>query len=106
MQKENLIKFLTSMRMQFEMGLKYYDYIRWDNATDNLNKACNSLLDILFEDDIVDLLVWWLYEDVEKIIYYQNPKGKDEIEEDLSNVVDFVNYLFTIQNLFKDNKND
>lgn len=37
---------------------------------------------------VLDNVQWWLYEDVDKIVYYKNGKTKD-----LNSIENFINYL-------------
>jgi hypothetical protein len=69
------------------------DLIDFTNPTSLVEEA----LGLMFSNDkenykyVLDNIQWWLYDDVDKIIYY----GKDhKKEKSLKKVEDFVNYLW------------
>ena len=75
---------------------------RLDNALSNFNssytiletdkytrQAYTKLLSLYIDADGIDLIDWWMYENVDKIIY--NP---DKTKTDLTNIDHFVKYIF------------
>lgn len=48
----------------------------------------DNILYLLFDENGVDLVIWWLYESDEQILKTENQ------EIDLSDINDFVDYLF------------
>jgi hypothetical protein len=94
MVRDYIIETLLKIKEHDEKVHKLYtlgvDIIDFDNSFSQLEKSIPTLL--RKEKDkqfgyIQDLVGWWLYEDVDKIIYV------DDIEINVDKVVEFVDYL-------------
>lgn len=94
MVRDYIIETLLKIKEHDEKVHKLYtlgvDIIDFDNSFSQLEKSIPTLL--RKEKDkqfgyIQDLVGWWLYEDVDKIIYV------DDIEINVDKVEEFVDYL-------------
>ena len=63
-----------------------YTVLETDRYT---RQAYSKLLSLHIDADGIDLIGWWMYEDVNKIIY-----NHDKTETDLNNIDDLVQYIF------------
>lgn len=97
MVREYIIETLTKIKEYNEKISTIYrmgiDLLEFDNLIPQLEKSIPTLL--RKEKDeyygyIEDVVGWWLYEDVDKIIYIDG-----DIEINLDNIEDFVEYLIT-----------
>lgn len=92
--KEAVIKALNGIKAESDKRDVFYshgiDLINYENGyqTELLN-----LLKVIMNDKY-ETISWWLFEDVEKIIYFKNGKQRD-----LTKVEDLVKYL--IENMEK-----
>ncbi len=65
------------------------DLVNYENAyTEQLLSVIQHNLEFLSRDD----LDWWLYDDVEKVYYYTDPKR----EVDVSDALVFLRHLYTM----------
>lgn len=62
-----------------------YTVLETDKYT---RQAFNKLLSFYVDADGIDLIGWWMYDDVNKIIY-----NHDKTETDLTNIDDLVQYI-------------
>lgn len=97
MVREYIIETLTKIKEYDEKIHSIYrmgiDLLDFDNLIPQLEKSIPTLL--RKEKDeyygyIQDVVGWWLYDDVDKIIYIDG-----DIEINLDNIEDFVDYLIT-----------
>jgi hypothetical protein len=97
MVREYIIETLTKIKEYDEKIHSIYrmgiDLLDFDNLIPQLEKSIPTLL--RKEQDeyyryIQDIVGWWLYDDVDKIIYVD-----DDVEINLDNIEDFVEYLIT-----------
>ena len=97
MVREYIIETLTKIKEYDEKIHSIYrmgiDLLDFDNLIPQLEKSIPTLL--RKEQDeyyryIQDIVGWWLYDDVDKIIYVD-----DDVEINLDNIEDFVDYLIT-----------
>jgi len=94
MVRDYIIETLTKIKEQDEKVHKLYtmgvDLLDFDNTISQLEKSIPTILrkekDKQFEY-IQDLVGWWLYESVDKIIWI------DEIYLNIDNVEEFTDYL-------------
>ena len=97
MVREYIIETLTKIKEYDEKIHSIYrmgiDLLDFDNLIPQLEKSIPTLL--RKEKDeyygyITDVVGWWLYDDVDKIIYIDG-----DVEINLDNIEDFVEYLIT-----------
>jgi uncharacterized short protein YbdD (DUF466 family) len=97
MVRDYIIETLTKIKEYNEKIHSLYrmgvDLLDFDNLIPQLEKSIPTLL--RKEQDeyyryIQDIVGWWLYDDVDKIIYVD-----DDVEINLDNIEDFVEYLIT-----------
>ena len=97
MVREYIIETLTKIKEYDEKIHSLYslgiDLLDFDNLIPQLEKSIPTLL--RKEKDeyygyITDVVGWWLYDDVDKIIYIDG-----DVEINLDNIEDFVDYLIT-----------
>ena len=97
MVREYIIETLTKIKEYDEKIHSIYrmgiDLLDFDNLIPQLEKSIPTLL--RKEKDeyygyITDVVGWWLYDDVDKIIYIDG-----DVEITLDNIEDFVDYLIT-----------
>lgn len=63
------------------------------NMEDYVYTAYRIVLEELFQSDsVLDTIDWWLYEHVEKYVYYKGDDG-EEIKLDLTTVEDLYDYI-------------
>jgi len=95
MVREYIIETLTKIKEYDEKIHSIYrmgiDLLDFDNLIPQLEKSIPTLL--RKEKDeyygyITDVVGWWLYDDVDKIIYIDG-----DVEINLDNIEDFVDYL-------------
>lgn len=104
--KKEFFKFINSYKefsdgiKRFEKaitGSKYSCNLFETDWGDAVGKMLDAFLDSHFTNDGADLLIWWLFEDVDKIITQTvNPDlfhGKSEIEYNVNDIEDLWNYL-------------
>jgi len=61
--------------------------------TDDFNNIISLMLEEIFNELQVDIIEWWLYEDVEKHLF--NEEGK--MTDDLTKIEDLYNYILTLK---------
>ena len=61
--------------------------------TDGFNNIISLMLEEIFNELQVDIIEWWLYEDVEKHLF--NEEGK--MTDDLTKIEDLYNYILTLK---------
>ena len=92
--KEEFIKGITS----YKNGIDYMEALDVDFSIDLFESSLANSSDTLFDlwlkcilknDEAIDLVYWWLFETVDKIIYGDN----DEVIATLDNEEDLFNYL-------------
>jgi len=95
MVKDYIIETLVKIKEHDEKVHKLYtmgvDILEFSNTNSQLEKSIPTLLRKEKDEQfgyIQDLVSWWLYENVDKIIYVN-----DDIEINLDNIEDFVDYL-------------
>lgn len=92
--KDAIIKALNGIKAESDKRDEIYthgiDMIHYENGY--LTELLNVLKVIM--NDKYENISWWLFEDVEKIIYFKNGKQRD-----LTKVEDLVKYL--IENMEK-----
>jgi hypothetical protein len=104
--KEQFIKFIKNYQTfyngieRFEKaitGSKYTINLFETDWGDAVGIMLDTFLDSHFTDDGADLLVWWLFEDVDKIITQTVDPDlfhrKSEIEYNINDIEDLWNYL-------------
>lgn len=94
MVRDYIIETLTKIKGQDEKVHKLYtmgvDLLDFDNTISQLEKSIPTILRKEKDEPygwIQDLVGWWLYENIEKKIWY------DEIEVNVESVEDFTDYL-------------
>lgn len=111
--KKQFIKFITSYQ-EFYNGINRFEHaITGKRYTCNLldtdwgngvGKMLDSFLDSHFTEKGVDLIVWWLFEDVDKIVYQTvDPdlfNGETEIEYDVKDIEDLWKYIMIFKKDF------
>lgn len=76
--KEKFIEYLTAIIKYNEEADKWEDFLRIDIFESSLFQRSFDLIDIVIKylsdnnTDIEDLISWWLYEDVDKLIFLQD----------------------------------
>lgn len=62
---------------------------------EGFNKVLNLFFREYFSEEGFDLICWWLYENVPKVIYYSEDTifGKEEYKISLNTIEDLWNYL-------------
>ena len=92
--KEAVIKALKGIKKESEKRDIFYDNgIDLINYENGYQEELLNLLKVVMQDTYNNIS-WWLYEDVEKIIYFKNGKKRD-----LTKVEDLIKYL--IENMEK-----
>ena len=94
MVRDYIIETLTKIKEHDEKVHKLYDMgvdlLDFNNTTSQLEKSIPTILRKEKDEQygwIQDLVGWWLYENIEKKIWY------DEIEVNVESVEDFTDYL-------------
>ena len=95
--KDFIIKSLNAIKKQSETSLKLYklgvDLMNLDRGTDLLGES----ISMMFSNDqktfkiVDDLVSWWLYEDVNKILY--DPENPSIIVADVTDIEDLWKYM-------------
>jgi hypothetical protein len=99
MDKETFIIIMNLIIEQDEMENKFDDALALINSSwsicelDNYTrKAVWKLLEIFYDDAMIDTIQWFLYEDVKKVITHNNGK-KNEKQYHLKTTGDLYDYL-------------
>lgn len=104
--KEEFVKFIQSY-IEFQESVDKFDMAitgknhpsilfetKWYDA---VGKMLDSFLDSHFTEEGVDLICWWLFEDVNHIIYSKIDNdlfdSEKEVEIDVNHIEDLYNYL-------------
>lgn len=70
-----------------------------------LRKALEKILKCCFSCDVVDYIAWWLYDSSKKeIIIDEDSFTKEEIKKDVTNIDDFIDFIFFEESNLVDNK--
>ncbi len=94
MKKESIINAISFLKEQSEKITKLSAYgvnlIEFDELY--YKHLINIISESINEDEnveIKDWIEWWLYEDVDKIIYCDN-----QLDVDVNKIEDFIDYIF------------
>ena len=94
MKKELFIKMIENIKKEDERIKKISNFLEeeimdgWCILKDNYNQEVIKILLIsIFTEEGYDDIMWWLYEDVNKVITYKNK------EYNVENIDDFYNWL-------------
>lgn len=111
--KEQFIKFITNYQEFYEGIDRFEQAITGKRFTCNLletdwgdavGKMLDSFLESHFTTDGTDLITWWLFEDVDKIIYQKvDPdlfNGEEEVEYNVENIEDLWKYIIKFKEEF------
>ena len=109
--KKQFIDFITSFK-EFEEGINRFDCAITGRSYPTIlfetdwYEAVGKLLDIFldthFTEEGCEVLTWWLFEDVDHIIYDKPnlfSEGKN-IEYDINDIEDLWNYLLTFKDWY------
>jgi hypothetical protein len=94
--KTKLIDILNLMKESSEKISKAYKLkIDLIDFADSYEKTISLLFLCFINKDGLDLIYWWLYGNVNKIIYEkENPDDKEFVKEtDLTSIEEFVDYI-------------
>ena len=88
--KEEFIEIVYSLKEQSDKHKELYKFgIDLINYESNYEKCFSVLKKIVFNEKQLDLIDWWLYEDVEKVLF-----NKDEtVFKNLSTASDLYDYI-------------
>jgi len=90
--QEDLRKILELWLQFLELWDKYRDILNTESELYNTPGVLfDTYIYTIFNDEGSDLVFWWIYEDVDKIIY------EDSGETDVNKLDDFLNYLYKHQ---------
>jgi|WetSurMetagenome_2_1015567.scaffolds.fasta_scaffold288020_1 hypothetical protein len=89
MTKESLIKIIDSYKQlsdkqneYYKLGIDLFDFL------EEYYNIISTLLDDIFTKEGNDLISWWIFEDVKKVIW-----EKDNTEINLEKIEDFAEYI-------------
>ena len=92
--KEKFLELISNIqkvnKRNHELYLLKIDLIEF---TDLYENNINLLMCIIFNEIQLDMINWWLYENVEKFIYKSENK---EVLHDLTKIEDLYDYLLTL----------
>jgi hypothetical protein len=91
--RQAIIDSLISIKSEIEKRNDIYKYgVDLCNYENQYQISLLNLLSILLNDDEkYDMISWWLFESVDKVLYDSKEEGK--IINDLNKVEDFVDYM-------------
>ncbi len=105
--KEHFIDFITEYqnfdkaieRLEIAIsGKKYGCNLFESDWYESVARMFDVFLESFFTDDGQDVITWWLFEDVDHIIWQKTDpdlfNGKSEIEYNVNDIEDLWNYLF------------
>lgn len=85
---KEVVKLITNehekSRKLYELGIDLIEY------AEDYNKLVEILLKEVFDEFRVDLIYWWLYENTEKVITFNNT------QHDVTSIEDFHNFITNI----------
>lgn len=89
------------------MGKKYSSNMYESDWYDSVGAMLDIFLNSHFTEEGCDIINWWMFEDVDHIIYQTVDSdlfnGRTEIQHDVNNIEDLWNYLLkNKKELFKD----
>ena len=91
--KQTIIETLTLIKSEIEKRNEIYKYgVDLCNYENQYQISLLKLLSVLLNDsEKYDMIGWWLFEDVNKVLY--DSKEENKIINDLNKVEDFVEYM-------------
>jgi hypothetical protein len=95
MELKTFTKFINKIKKVGARTSDLYDLnVDLINFTDDFYNVITLLLEEIYNESQIDILEWWLYEDVEKHVL--DEKGK--MTNDLTKIEDLFNYINTFKN--------
>lgn len=96
--KEGFIKLMECWKKMNKISDSLSD-LHIDILNSDLYEIPSEIVDLylneFFTSEGVDLIYWWMFEDVDKIIYYE-----DKSKEDLTTLESFWEYLTCNKNIY------
>ena len=97
--KEEFIKGISTYKKGFEWMDKLADDFNIDLFESALSESADAIFDLwlgsILNNNGVEVVYWWIFEDVEKVIYGDNDEviATLDTEEDLFNYLDKYEYF-------------
>lgn len=99
MNKELFIKYIDLVKQYKEQEDKLYEEFRLElyesTIGDIVGKLMDLCLDTSFTEAGSDLVLWWLYENVDKIIY-----NEDNTESDVTDINDLWDFMISNKDVY------
>jgi hypothetical protein len=97
--KQKIAELLNELKAQQDKYVKLYQMFQVDlaNMDRHANQKAEELIELLLcdEDDGHGTMTgWWLYEEVEKVLYAEGSNGK-EVIANVEKAEDFVEWMVT-----------
>jgi hypothetical protein len=95
--KQKIAELLNELKAQQDKYIKLYQMFHVDlsNMDRHVNQKAEELIELLLcdeDDEHGTMTSWWLYEDVDKLLYAEGSNGK-EVIANLEKAEDFVEWM-------------